>query len=149
AGVEDRLADHVDAAVRACSHADLLDGDAVACRESLVQAERATVRIAVEVGGGADERLLRAREPPKRAFVRRGLDDVRQPELPLHVLDGLPRLVRRQTVDGAAEKGIGGVLERFRHDAGPYRAPTPSWPGAVGRVLAQAASSMTPRTTAR
>ena len=105
-GIEDRLADHVDAAVGARPHADLVERHPVPFGERLVQPVAAAVRVAVQVPGSAVERLERRRERAERAFVRGELDHAREPELALDVLDGLARLVGRQRVDAGPKEGV-------------------------------------------
>ena len=120
ARVEDRLADHVDAPVRPGPDADLVARDAVPGGERLVQAVAAAVRVPVQVAGGAVECVERRRERAERPLVRCQLDHPVEAELALHVLDGLPRLVRRQPVDAGPEEGVVEALEPARHVAGPY-----------------------------
>ena len=83
-----------------------LERDAVALGERRVQPVRAAVRVAVQLARRARHRLERGRERPERPLVRRELDDALEPELALHVLDRLPRLVRRQRVDARPEERV-------------------------------------------
>ena len=104
AGVERRLAEHVEAAVRAGAHRDLLECDPVPRSQRLVQAVDAPVGIAVELASRLCHRLERGREGRERPLVRSELDDPVEAELALHVLDGPARLVRRQLVDRGSEE---------------------------------------------
>src|SRR5581483_2173839 len=130
AGIERRLAEHVDAAVGAGADRDLVHRDAVAGGERLVQPVRAAVRVPVQALGRAGERLASGRERPERALVRGELDHALEPELALHVLDGLAGLIRRQGFDAGPEEGhagrlacaVCGALTRWRS----------SWRGAGG-----------------
>ena len=76
----------------------------------------AAVRVAVQLAGAARDRLERRGKRPERALVRRELDDALEPELALHLLDGLARLVRAEAVDLGAE-------ERSRASAADCSAP--------------------------
>ena len=62
------------------------------------------VGIAVELERGALHRLERGRKRRKRPLVRRELDDPVEPELALHRLDRLARLVGHEAVDRGAEE---------------------------------------------
>src|SRR5262249_38847767 len=107
ARVERRLAEHVETAVRARADRDLLELDAVARRERLVEAVDAAVRIAVELARRLSHRVERGREGRERPPVRGELHDPLEAELPLHVLDRLAGLVRRQLLDRGAEETCG------------------------------------------
>src|SRR5581483_8090421 len=106
-----RLAQHVDAAVRAGTDRDLVGRDAVTLGERGVQAEGAAVRVAVQVARRALHRLGRSRERAERALVRGQLDHALEPELALHVLDRLARLVRRQRVDARPKERVAEIGE--------------------------------------
>ena len=125
AGIEDRLADHVDAPVRPGPDADLVEPHAVPDGQRLVQPVDAPVRVAIEVAGGGVEGFECGRKRAERPLVRGQLDHPVETELPLNVLDGLARLVRRQAVDAGPEESVTEVLEPARHVAGPYRATPP------------------------
>ena len=71
AGVENRLAQHVDAAVGAGADGDLGGADPVPAGERVVQLEGAAVGVAVQIAGGALERLTGSRERPERALRSR------------------------------------------------------------------------------
>src|SRR5205085_12430955 len=103
AGVERRLAEHVDAAVGAGADGDLLERDPVTRGERFVEAIDAAVRVAVELAGGPLHRLEGGRKGRERALVGGELDDPLEAELALDVLDRLPRLVRRQLLDRRTE----------------------------------------------
>src|SRR5581483_9035891 len=75
-----------------------------------------------ELARGALHRLERGRKRRERPLVRRELDYPLEPELALHVLHRLPRLVRRQPLHRRPKELLGrahpAILE-------PPRAPTP------------------------
>ena len=123
AGVENRLAQHVDAAVGAGPDADLLEGDAVPLGQRGVQGVRAAVGVAVQLPDAALDRLERSRERAERPFVRRELHDPREPELALHVLDRLPGLVRRQALDAGPEERFAGIERLCAHRRDPTAVP--------------------------
>ena len=110
ARVEQRLAQRVEAAVRARSDADLLDRDAVPRRERLVQPVGAAVRVAVQARRGLLHRGERGRERRERALVGGELDDVVEAELALDVLDRLAGLIRRQRLDRGADEMAGRLV---------------------------------------
>ena len=68
---------------------------------------RAAVGVAVQLGGAALDRLERCREGAERAFVGGELDDSREAELALYLLDGLTRLVGNEIVDRRPEEALG------------------------------------------
>src|SRR5262249_40123924 len=108
AGIEQRLAELVEAAVGAGTDDDLLEGDAVACGERVGQPVDAAVGVAVELACGALHRLERSPGRWERPFVRGELDDPLEPELALDVLDRLARLVGQQRLDrGTDERRVG------------------------------------------
>ena len=72
--------------------------------ERRAQRPDAAVGIAVELEHAALHRLERGGERRERPLVRGELDDALQPELALHRLDRLARLVRDETVDRGAEE---------------------------------------------
>ncbi len=99
AGVEDRLAEHVDAAVGTGADHNLTDIDKVALRQRFVKAVRAAIGIAVQLACGAFQRLAGGVKRPERPFVRRELDDAVETVFALAFLDRFPRLVGRQRCD--------------------------------------------------
>ena len=123
AGVENRLAQHVDAPVGPGADADLLEGDAVVLGQRGVQGVRTPVRVAVQLSGAALDRLEGSGKRAERPFVRRELHDPREPELPLHILDGLPGLVRRQALDAGPEERLAGIEGRSAHRRDPIAVP--------------------------
>ena len=104
ARIERRLAQHVEAPVRAGPDGDLPERHAVSCRQCLVEAVDPAVRVAVELERGALHRLERGREGRERPLVGGELDDPLQAELALDVLDRFARLVGRQLLDGGPEE---------------------------------------------
>src|SRR5205814_3194076 len=78
---------------------DLVEGYAVPRRERLPQQVAAAVRVSVQFGEPALHRLDRRGKRSERAFVGRELDDACEPELALHLLDRLARLVRNELGD--------------------------------------------------
>src|SRR5207237_3851880 len=104
ARVERRLREQVDDPVGASADHELLEGDPVSLGELRPERPDAAVRVAVELERRTRHRLERPRERRVRALVRGKLDDVLQPELPLHRLDRLARLVRHEAVDRGAEE---------------------------------------------
>ena len=93
---------------------DLLEADVVPLGERRAQPVGAAVRVAVELLDLAPQRLERLRERPERPLVRRELDHPLEPELALHLLDRLPRLVRNEIPDGRLEERIGDLREAHR-----------------------------------
>ena len=87
---------------------DLLEANAVPFGERGAQAVRAAVRVAVQARRrSAADRLERLRERAERPFVRGELDDALEPELALHLLDRLARLVRDDPASAGREKPAG------------------------------------------
>ncbi len=86
--------------------------DAVALGDRVAEVERAAVGVAVERRGAPLERLERRRERAPRPLVRGELDDALEPELALHLLLRLPRLVRDEPVEGGAEEAHRGTTRR-------------------------------------
>ena len=80
--------------------------DAVPLCERGPQRADAAVRVAVQLARGALDRLERRRERRERPLVRGELDDAVEPELALHLLDRLSRLVRDEIRDRAAEEPV-------------------------------------------
>src|SRR5262245_6290415 len=93
-GVEDGLREAVDEPVGAGADGDLFEPDVVELGEGGPQAVGAAVRVAVQLGRAASDRLERRWKRTEWAFVRRELDDPLEPELALHLLDRFAGLVR-------------------------------------------------------
>src|SRR5581483_10026272 len=106
ARVEDRLRQAVDETVRARTDRDLLEADAEALGERAAQLPGSSVRVAVQVGDAALERLERRRKRPERPLVRRELDTALEPELALHLLDRLAGLVRHEVANRRPEEAV-------------------------------------------
>ena len=87
-------------------HDHLLEGDAVQLGQGGPQRVRRPVRVAVQLPREPLDRLDGGRERRERAFVRGELDDSREPQLALHLLDGLAGLVRDDVRDRAAEQPV-------------------------------------------
>ena len=107
ARIEDSLRKAVDEPVGAGPDGDLVEANVVEVGESGPQPIGATVRVAVQLGGAAGDRLERRRERPERTFVRRELDDSLETELTLHLLDRLAGLVRDEIANRCAEEAVG------------------------------------------
>src|SRR5581483_3501712 len=103
AGLERRLREQVDDAVRARADDDLSHVDAVALGERRPERVGASVGIAVQLEREALHRLERRRERRERPLVRRELDDALEAELPLDLLDRLAGLIRDEPGDRLAE----------------------------------------------
>ena len=82
------------------------------------QAESPAVGIAVQLAGRALERLERGRHRSVGPFVGRELDHALEPELALHLLDRLARLVGHDPRDRGREEAVGDL--RKRHEARAY-----------------------------
>ena len=103
-GIERRLREQVDDPVGAGADDHLVEGNAVPLGERGAKRPGAAVGIAVELERSALHRLERGRKRRKRPLVRGELDDPVEPELALHRLDRLARLVRHEAVDRGAEE---------------------------------------------
>ena len=101
---------------------DLLEADVVPLGEGRTQAVGAAVRVPVQVPRLARERLERLGKRPVRPLVRGELDHPLEPELALHLLDRLPRLVRNEIPHGRLEERIRKLRER--HAATLVQVPT-------------------------
>jgi hypothetical protein len=86
----------------------------VALREGPAQAVRAAVRVPVELGRTARDRLEGLREGSERPLVRGQLDDALKAELALHLLDRLPRLVRDEVAHRRLEERVGDLGQHGR-----------------------------------
>ena len=64
----------------------------------------AAVGVAVQLGRGLREGVERLRERAERALVGRELDHPLEAELPLDLLDRLPRLIGDDVPDGGLKK---------------------------------------------
>src|SRR5205823_10921777 len=106
AGLEHRLAEAVHEPVGACTGSYLLEAQVKPLGERRPEPVGAAVRVAVQLGRAPLDRLARFRERPERAFVRGELDDSVEPELALHLLDRLARLVRNEVVDRRREEAV-------------------------------------------
>src|SRR5207237_5085392 len=115
AGLEHRLAEAVHEPVGACTGSNLLEAQVEPLGEGRPEPVGATVRVAVQLGRAPLDRLARGRERPERAFVRGKLDDALEPELALHLLDRLARLVRNEIVDRGREEAVRNLGEPPSH----------------------------------
>ena len=117
ARVERRLREGVDDPVRPGADRHLLVAHAEALRQRGAQPPGAAVRVAVQLRGRALDRLERRRKRPERPLVGGELDAALEPQLPLHLLDRLARLVRNEArTDG--RKKLSAISETGRGHAG-------------------------------
>ena len=100
--------DELDELVRAVAHDELVGGEAVAAGEGDPEVVGAAVRIPVEVRQGVGDGLEDALRGRQGVLVGGELDDIREAELALELLDGLARLVGRDAEDVIVGDGFPG-----------------------------------------
>ena len=111
ARLERRLREQVDHPVRTGTDDDLLEPDPVTLGERSPQLVDAAVGVTVQAACSAFDRLDRSRERRIGAFVGSELDDARETELALHLLDRLAGLVRDERRQRRPQEAV------FRHSA--------------------------------
>jgi hypothetical protein len=104
----------LDELVGATAEHHLLLRDAVELRESLLQAAACGIGIAVQVLRRVAQRRDGGGRRAERVLVGGELDGIPDAELPLHVLDGLARLIGRELLDVASDQRHGALEATHR-----------------------------------